>query len=405
MGYARIPFSVAAGAGLLVVVLAAATAAQSASTVPPASPSALPSASPSVLPSAGPSSLPSGLVPSASAPVALGPITWKRVTKGKDFASNPAAYAVGQLPDGRLVVLGSVGDASGAPTGAGWVSADGSKWARLKINAPKGSAITAIATLNGTTVASGTADAGAEVADGLVWTSADGTAWAPPTRVGGQVYSMASVPGGLIGAGILGDAATVWTTSDAVTWTPVTLAPAARALHIVAGPDGTLVATGAIGGLQGDSSPAVWTSVDGGLTWSQTVLDGLAPGYWSIPATAVTPIGFLVTLSEQGQTGSIGHIWTSPDGTTWSESFVDQAGSLLAAGSVGTDALVIGHGQVLRSADGVTWTPTDEESFGGWQVRDVTTLTDGRLFAAGDAFTGQVGSALATWTGTAEPAP
>ena len=400
MGYARVSFSVAGGASVLVVVLAALAAAQSPSTVPSASPSA----SPSALASESPSAAPSGPVPSASAPIALGPITWKRVTKGKDFASNPAAYAVGQLPDGRLVVLGTVGDANGAPTGAGWVSADGSKWARLKINAPKGSAITAIATLDGTAVASGTAGAGAEVAEGLVWTSADGTVWSPATHVAGQVYSLASVPGGLIGAGILGDAATVWTTTDAVTWTPVTLAPAGRALHVVAGPDGTLVVSGAIGEPQGDSSPAVWTSTDGGLTWSQTILDGLLPGIWSIPATAMTPLGFLVTLSEIGQTGSIGHVWTSPDGVAWSERFVDP-GSLLAAGSVGTDALVIGHGQVVRSSDGVTWTPTDEESFSDWQVRDVMTLTDGRLFAAGDGFVGQTGSALATWIGTAEPAP
>ena len=42
---------------------------------------------------------------------------------------------------------------------------------------------------------------------------------------------------GLIGAGIFGGSATIWTTSDAVTWTPVTLAPTARALHVVAGPD------------------------------------------------------------------------------------------------------------------------------------------------------------------------
>jgi hypothetical protein len=395
MGYARVSFSVAGGAGLLIVVLTSLAVAQSPSTVPSASPSALPPASPSALPSAP--------VPSASAPVALGQIAWKRVTKGKDFASNPAAYAVGQLPDGRLVVLGTVGDANSTPTGAGWVSADGSKWGRLKINAPKGSAITAMATLDGTVVVSGTAGAGAEVAEGLVWTSAEGTVWSPATPVAGQVYSLASVSGGLVGAGILGGAATVWTTSDAVTWTPVTLAPTGRALHVVAGPDGTLVASGATGGLQGDSSPAIWTSVDGGLTWSETVLEGLLPGFWSIPATAVTPIGFLVTLSEIGQSGSIGHVWTSPDGIAWGETFVDQAGSLLAAGSVGTDALVIGHGQVVRSSDGVNWTPTDEESFNGWQVRDVMTLTDGRLFAAGDAFIGQIESALATWTGVAEP--
>jgi hypothetical protein len=389
MGHAQVSSRSIGGAALLVAALAGSAVAQS----------------PSAVPSTGPSVAPSAPASSPSAPVALGSIKWKRVTKGKDFTSNPGAYTVGQLPDGRLVVLGTVGDSTGRPTGAGWVSADGSKWARLKLKAPKGSAISAIATLDGTVVATGTGGAGAEVADGMVWTSADGTAWSPGTVVGGQIYGLAPVPGGLVGAGILGDDATAWTTTDAVTWTPVTLAPGARALHVMVGPDGTLVVAGALGGLQGDSSPAVWTSVDAGVTWSQTILDGLPVGYWSIPAAALTPLGFLVTLSEQGQSGSIGHVWTSPDGIAWSESFVDQEGSLLAAGSVGTDALVIGHGQVVRSSDGVTWTPTDQKSFDGWLVRDVMTLADGRLFAAGDAFVGQVESALATWTGTAEPAP
>jgi hypothetical protein len=402
MGYARVSLSAAGGVGLLTVALASLVAAQSPVLEPSASPFPVPSASTSVLPS-GPGASASAPVASASAPVALGPITWTRVTKGKDFASNPAAYAVGQLPDSRLVVLGSVGDASGSATGAGWVSVDGSKWARLKIKAPKGSAITAIATLDGLTVVSGTAQADAEVAEGLVWTSPDGTVWSPATPVAGQVYGLTSVPGGLIGAGLLGHAAAVWTTSDAVTWTPTTLAPSGRALHIVAGPNGTLIAAGAIGGLHDATSPAVWTSVDGGLTWSQTILEGLLPGFWSIPAAALTPIGFVVTLSEIGQGGSIGHVWTSPDGLTWSETFVDQTGSFLAAGSVGADAMVIGHGQVVRSPDGTTFTPSREPSFDGWQVRDVMTLADGRQFAAGDAFIGQVDSALATWTGVAEP--
>ena len=78
------------------------------------------------------------------------------------------------------------------------------------------------------------------------------------------------------------------------------------------------------------------------------------------------------------------------------------------AGSVGTDALVIGNGQVLRSADGVTWAPTDVKSFSAWKVRDEITITDGRLFAVGDASVGPMGSgasALATWIGTAQAAP
>ncbi len=302
--------AIVGGALLLVVALTGSAVAQS----------------PSPVPSAAASVAPSDAASSPSAPVALGPIKWKRVTKGKDFTTNPAAYRAGQLPDGRLVVLGSVGDETGWPSGAVWASADGSRWARLNLDAPEGSAIGAIATLDGTVVVTGSAGAGLEVAPGLVWTSADGTAWSAATLVGGQIYSLASIPGGLVGAGMLEEAATAWTTTDAVTWTPTTLAAEGRGQHIVAGPDGSLVIAGAVGSfLGGASRPAVWRSDDGGVTWTETVLDGLLPGFWSIPAAAVTPLGFVVTLVDDGQSGTSSRVWTSPDGVAWTES-LDQEG-------------------------------------------------------------------------------
>ncbi len=54
---------------------------------------------------------------------------------------------------------------------------------------------------------------------------------------------------------------------------------------------------------------------------------------------------------------------------------------------------------------GSTWTPTDEPSFRGWAARDLMTLADGRLFAAGDAALGQGDSAMAVWIGEAAPVP
>ncbi len=170
------------------------------------------------------------------------------------------------------------------------------------------------------------------------------------------------------------------------------------------GADGSLVVAGAVTDGAGLSAPTVWSSADGS-TWTQTTLAGLAPGTWSIPAMARTPAGYVLTLSEPGQSGSIGHVWSSPDGVSWQETRVDEAGSLYVVGTAGLDALVIGDGRVLRSPDGITWTPTDEPSFHGWAVRDLMTLADGRLFAAGDAAVGQADSALAVWTGEAAPVP
>ena len=162
----------------------------------------------------------------------------------------------------------------------------------------------------------------------------------------------------------------------------------------------------AVSDATGDRSvtPAVWNSTDG-TTWTMTLLPGLPAGQWSSPAAAWTPAGLVATFSESGQTGSIGHVWSSTDGHTWAETYVDQDGALGAAGSAGTDALLIGHSQVLRSPDGVTWTPTKAKAFDGYTVRDVVTLADGRLLAAGDYFSPMGGGGMATWIGTAEPLP
>ena len=86
-------------AAVLVLALGGLTLAQSPSSS--TSPSAVPLTSP-----AAPGSPAAGAL---VAPVAVGPIDWKIVTKGKDFTADPAVYGVGQLPDGRLVVVGSVG--------------------------------------------------------------------------------------------------------------------------------------------------------------------------------------------------------------------------------------------------------------------------------------------------------
>ena len=155
------PSSFALGsAALLVVAMVGTSAAQSPSPVLPGAPATIPAASGAI----------AGGSPAATP---VGPITWKRVTKGKDFSSNASVYQVAQLPDGRLIVVGTVGDASGRLTGAAWSSSDGKKWSRVKIKAPKGSIITAIERAGATIVATGDAGDGT----GLLWTSADGSTW------------------------------------------------------------------------------------------------------------------------------------------------------------------------------------------------------------------------------------
>ena len=185
MGRPSSPFVTLGSVALLVIAMAGSSAAQS----PPAVPSVDPGAGP-----APPGAAPSG----APAATAVGPIVWQRVTKGKDFTRDPAVYGVGQLPDGRLMVVGSVGDAAGLPTGAAWTSSDGVKWSRSKIKAPKGSFVTAVAPLGGSLIAVGAGVDGT----GLLWTSADGSAWTSADPPSGVVYDLTASAGGLVGAGV-----------------------------------------------------------------------------------------------------------------------------------------------------------------------------------------------------------
>jgi hypothetical protein len=229
-----------------------------------------------------------------------------------------------------------------------------------------------------------------------VWQSADGPS--------GNLYSLlATDGGGFVGAGMEGGAATAWSSQDGATWQSQTLAPSGRAMHVAQGVDGSFVVAGVVTDEAGNGTPVIWNS-DDGSTWTETALEGLTPGFWSVPAMALTPAGFVLTISEPGPNGSIGHVWWSADGKEWQETLVDDAGVLSAVGTAGTDALVIGHGQVLRSPDGVSWTPIDEPSFEGWSLRDVMTLGDGRLFADGDSFS-STGSSMAVWIGEADPVP
>jgi hypothetical protein len=376
---ARSPFLLAAlSVGLVSLATAAPALAQS-----PSAGAAVPSLSAAPAVSAAPAT-------------AAGPITWTVNTKGKDFDANPTVYAVGQLPDGRLVVVGAIGDQMTRPTGAAWVSPDGTKWGRLKLKAPKGSSITAVASLGTQTILAGFGDEG-----GLTWISADGTTWSKATPMEGTIYSLIPTAAGYMGVGILDGAATAWMSPDGSTWTSATLAPAGRALHVL-DLGGTIVAAGATVDADGASTPTTWASTDG-ITW--TAIPLAEAGTWSTPTAAATPVGAVVVISEPGQGGTISHVWTSADGVDWTEAVVPDTGLLGASGSIGTAALLIGGDATLRSPDGATWAASPEPAFEGWTPRDMTTIADGRLFAAGDAYLGQTGSAMATFIGEAQPLP
>ena len=386
----RAPMATLGVAAMLIAALGGSALAQSLSPGGSATPLASPPAAGS--PSAQTSPMP---------PVAVGPITWKMGKNQKDFTANPAAYGLGRLPDGRLMLVGSAGKDFSKTTGAAWVSTDGSTWKRVKgLKAPARSAVIAMGSIGPLIVVTGTAEDGT----GLTWTSADGSAWSAAVPMSGAILDLTTTPSGLIGVGVDGSAAAAWTTADGISWQEVTIATSGRALHVMTAPDGSLVSTGEAIDAQKVATPVIWNSADG-VTWTQATLDGLVPGQWFNPSAASTPAGLVATFGEHGQTGTIGHAWSSTDGHTWTESFVDQDGALRGATSAGTDALLIGPGQVFRSPDGVTWNATKTKAFDGYTVEDAITMADGRLLAAGDYFDPVGGGGMATWVGTADPLP
>ena len=240
--------------------------------------------------------------------------------------------------------------------------------------------MTAIGTIGETLVAAGVTEDGV----GLAWLSSDGSDWTRTAAPGGVIHDLATIPTGLVAAGTDRDSPTIWLTSEGVTWTPRTLGPTGEALRVAAAPDGSMVVAGVMTDTGATTRP--WYGPPPTAPTGRRVrCPDLPPGRWAVRALGLTPTGYVLLLSDPGQGGPVGHIWSSPDGASWRETLVDAAGPLTAVGTAGTDALVIGHGQVLRSADGATWASTDEPSFEGWVVRDLITLADGRLVAVGDA--------------------
>lgn len=159
----------------------------------------------------------------------------------------------------------------------------------------------------------------------------------------------------------------VWTSEEGVNWTrSAPLAEAGEIFDIVAAGPG-LVAVGAVGEEQ-EADGAVWVSSDG-FGWSlitdPSVFGG--PGWQQLRGIAVGPTG-LVAVG----TG----VWTSMDGLTWTRIATDDD-FLLNDVAASTDGYVaVGDfGEVLSSADGLTWRvfPDEDGTIAGAVLNAVST--------------------------------
>lgn len=225
-----------------------------------------------------------------------------------------------------------------------------------------------------------------------IWTSSDGGAtWSDQTAAGSSFWNGIASSGdgsqlaAVVGAPSAGD---VWTSSDdGSTWTDHNNAgdPANKALVAIASSfDGSHLAAAVTGG-------DIWTSTNGGSSWTDRSAAGDPTGlYFESNAIASSSDGLHLAVAVQGS-GSGGDIWTSTDGgSTWTDHSnagdpTAKAWSAVASSSDGSHlAAVVYGGDIWASTDGgTTWTVVSESDTQGINWDSIASSSDGRTLIAG----------------------
>jgi len=252
-------------------------------------------------------------------------------------------------------------------------------------------------------VAVGQADSGP-----AVWLSADGATWETISPTGldrSAINHLVAIPDGRLLAfgfrddGSLGGSAAIWISADGFDWqaADIGLADLVNAQDVVAGPLG-LVIVGIREGLSEGavSNSALWYSADG-VTWEQVwdTLEAETPA-----AVAAGPEGFVVVGQQGWHDGDpYGFALASADGHDWLEAPAEGAmastGSMWSIVPIGVDWMAMpvpdrSEVRVLRSANGLDWSIDAPLPLDAAQLGHVAQLEgDGRF-----ALFGAMGEAL-----------
>lgn len=431
----------------------------------PSGPSATPPSLSTSAASAAPTPLPTG-VPASALPkpsTASSPSATARPTTADPFENyrwSQATIAVGQdtlvsalsdspfglIAAGVNLAFPSI-DATFAPSQdpfsswysvVVWTSPDGRTWTQESDSAQFGGGRpTAIVSLDSTVLMFGIgglclpdACSGLPPNGGtIVWSSSDGHAWQRLGGTGlenGAVSGVAGVDGGLVAVGYVADDgskpdtdefsnptdAAVWRSTDGAHWDLVRGLPVADALSSIRSFGSNLIAIGS----KGSDSLIVWTSDDGGKSWSE---GDAVSDYWR--SVAVAPDGRIVVVTDTNADSIDGVVYARPEliGGSWKhlqptvmngyrpvqvvwagESFVTFGWTAHRDGALAVDDAQ----RAFESADGLDWSPTVVPP--GWEGQAPVSVIDhaGDLVALLDNLdtvnetTGDIRHTI--WTGT-----
>lgn len=389
------------GTGRLVAVATAIVVPLALALAQPAAVAQSPSTGTVGSPAPGVSTAPgaSGLAVPSPAAIDVAALEWRRAKPSKVFhpANGPMASDLAVGAGGRTLLVG-LQMAGGPQKAAVWGSDDGRRWSRLKGSMPEGSQANAIVALDDGFLIAGSDDQGRALlrrSDGQKVTKVDAPAEALP---GGALYDLARSPaGGLHAAGMDGATPAVWSSTDGgASWTGTPLAGGSRVVDISVTDTGTVAALGVVPTADGQEQAGVWTSTDGGATWTSTTLP-VQGQYVALPDLERTPVGLVAIVVARSDAGGQASAWSSQDGMSW-----QQVLELPASGSVGTagdEAIVLGGDTWWHSADGVTWTEVAAPEFAGFAINTSAVRPDGSIVVAGTLYA-SIGSEVATWIGS-----
>jgi hypothetical protein len=286
--------------------------------------------------------------------------------------------------NGLLVAVGTAGTGSDLDDAAVWASTDGSEWSRVPDD-PTVFGGDGVQEMNMVlAVGDGFLAVGENGDDAGAWTSSDGEHWARVDSEqlgedgdGKQVINRAAVVSGdeviAVGYESFGtgdDPAAVWSSPDGgSTWTRLDTADAftstkgARMRAVAVESDGRVVA-GGFDGVQVERSAVAWTFTDA-EGWSRTPDDPGGElfggdGGQEIATIIAGPDGYVAVGEDEGSGDFDAAVWTSPDGSEWTKSTspdLTGAGDQRLIHVLGTTSglMAVGYADEGSGQDGAVW--------------------------------------------------